>query len=352
MKFLKTYENYILLKEQQTPTAPIADWFNKGFYSAAGTTGNLGSRKAFGLDEKDKVCMWGMVDKLGKVKGNQPFKNVAQLQKFLWKKLTEFGLKDDLDTFRKNQTPPREPSTEQGFVDGRYGAQTNMILGAVAAKMIAELGLNEEEKKKAQELTQKNFPAFYQGLNVPMDVVKGEVAPGSTILKGVSEICKTREFVTGADQIKATVDEDSIKWGGPQPTINDKVEERPNFNYSVMLYDVEGVSTLRVQTNDDNPNAQAIKGEIKKQLDKLNLDEENKAKEQDFSYIISLKGLQAESAVTFVEDILGTIPMYGEVKAAPNPNVAKKGIRNPFKKTTTLPSGEVAAVAKNQPNFR
>jgi hypothetical protein len=227
-----------------------------------------------------------------------------------------------------------------------------MILAAVAAKLMTELGLNAEEKKKSAEITGKNFPSFYKGLNVPMDVIQGKQAPVVDIVSEVLKLSGQREFLTGADQLKAnTEDKDSVGWGGIQPIVNGKEEDRPEFNYSINFFVQNDIPDLRIQANDNNPNAQAIKGEIKKTLDKLNLSGENQPREQGFAYFVPCKGLQAQDVVNFVEDIMGTIPMYGDIKSASKPNVAKKIFRNPFKKQTTLPSGETANVA-SKPNFR
>lgn len=151
MKFLNDYQKFFQsINEQETKEKPAAtpkpaavgdvpDWFQKGFYDASkAKKGKLGSKLT--MDPKDLQTTYNFVKKLQQI-SKKEFANVKELQQYLWSQkdlkecepLQEGGdkrtLEQALNDFRKDKGI--QSITPEKFMDGLYGAQTNMFLNTL-----------------------------------------------------------------------------------------------------------------------------------------------------------------------------------------------------------------------------
>jgi hypothetical protein len=229
MKYLNNYDRFrTLIKEEVVPitdvdpnaSLPGSDPAATTPSPVSGTTGQSAPAtqgnsvpewfkvydkdpKGFGLNPQNINEYWGIVDELSTKIAKRPFKDVKDLQGFLWSQMNELEcnsidpvgpdgkpippmtLLEALNKFRKEKQ--RGPIDQARFVDGRYGAQTNMMVGAVAKVLLNKLALTDQEKKRVETIAQ---------------AVKISTTPGATAGAGLNSILTSYQVEDSNDTIK------------------------------------------------------------------------------------------------------------------------------------------------------
>lgn len=136
MKFLNDYQKFFQTINEQATTG-VPEWFQKGYFSAS-KKGKLGAKLV--MNPKDIPTTWNFVKTLQQL-SKKEFANVKELQQYLWSQkdlkecepLKEGGekrtIEQALNDFRREKGIPT--ITPEKFMDGLYGAQTNMFLNTL-----------------------------------------------------------------------------------------------------------------------------------------------------------------------------------------------------------------------------